>query len=280
MKKLINKIFFVAFGALALVSCTNDNNPNEDHFGSDKQGGWIQFEDQGTTYVVSGLTTEFKIPVLLGAPVNTDGLTFTYTITDVQGSTAGYLSHSGTGMIPKNSREGYILFNIPAEQQTSCREFLITLTGTSRPNVQIGLGSNERPITRNVVIGRGRDSYIGNYNVVEGTFVFNTVVTAGEQPNEIVIQSLGGWTATSLTSAFLTPVSTSAEILLGNSSNNFLFEDSGVDIFAANPDPTISVSSYDPCSSNFVVTYDLVDGTGEVLSDPNDPFIDVFTKLP
>lgn len=277
MKKLISKIFFVAFGALALVSC-NDNNPNEDHFGEDRQSGWIQFPTQdGTTYVVSGLVTEFKVPVTLNAPVNTDGLEFTYTITDVQGTTAGYLTHSGTGVVPKNSRQGYISFNIPAAQQTTCREFLITLTGTSRNNVQVGLGTNEKPITHSVVIGRGRDSYVGNYNVVEGTFVFNTVVTAGEAPNEIVIESLGGWSATSLTSAFLTPVSTNGEILLGNFSNNFLFEDPGTgdNLFGANSDEF--ASTFDPCTGNFIINYILVDDAGGQVSDA---FEDVFTKLP
>lgn len=275
MKKLINKIFFVAFGALALVSCTNDNNPNEDHFGSDKQSGWIQFEDQSTTFVVSGLVTEFKVPVFLGAPVNTDGLTFTYTITDVQGSTAGYLSHSGTGVVPKNSREGYISFNIPADEQTSCREFLITLTGTSRANVVIGLGNNERPTTHNVVISRGRSSFVGNYAVVEdGSYNYNTVVMAGDQPNELVIQGLGDWSPSSQTSVFITPVSTGSEILLGNFSNNFLFMNGPDPIFGDNSDLG---STFDPCTGVFTINYILTDVDGGQLSDS---FADVFTKLP
>lgn len=274
MKKLISKIFFVAFGAVALVGCTSDNNPNEKHFGDDKQSGWLQFPAQNKTYVVSGLVTEFKVPVALFAPVNTDGLTFNYTITDVQGTTAGYLSHTGTGVVPKNSREGYISFNIPAEQQTSCREFLITLTSASRNNVQIGLGANEKPITHSVVIGRGRDSYIGNFSVVEdGSYMYNTSIIAGAQANEIIINRLGDWNPTSQTSAFLAPVSNSPQIVL---SNSLLFEDSGLPIFVGDSE---IASSYDPCSGNLVIRYALYDEGGEALTNPADPFVNVFTKL-
>lgn len=288
MKKLISRIFFVAFGALALVSCNNDNDPNDGRFGNDPQSGWIQFPLQNTTYIVSGLVTEFTVQVSLEAPVNTDGLEFTYTIQDVQGSTDGYINRTGTGIVPKNSRSGFITFTLPNTSLTSCKEFDIKLTGTNRPNVQVGLNNmTEKPITHRVLVGKGISTYLGNYSVLEGTYTYQTEIIAGEAANEIVIRKFSDYDPASLTSIFFTPISTDYPQLSFGEANTYLFTAANPaigDVFIGNvihegEDPAEHaehLSFYDPCTGGLSIYFGLFDST----DSPLDEMRDVFTKLP
>lgn len=295
MKKLLKNIFIVAFGAVALVSC-NDNDPNDGHFGDDASSGWIQFpgDIEAETYVVSGLATEFDIPVILEAPINDDGLTFTYSITDVQGSTAGYIAQTGTGYIPKDSRSGNIRMTIPSDQLTSCKEFIVKLTGTSKNNVQAGLNNGtEKLLTHRVFIGKGVSSYVGNYSVVEDeSYTYNTQIIAGTAPNEIVIKKFSDFNPASVTSIFFTPVSTTYPFVDFGPNSTYLFTAAGAgDIFVGNPRHDVGdgedqepvedhfpahISTYDPCTNGLSIFFALMDNTGSVLQESRD----VFTKLP
>lgn len=294
MKKLFKNIFLIAFGAIALVSC-NENDPNDGHFSADERSGWIQFPGdlENVTYVMSGLVTEFTIPVSLEAPINDEGLTFTYSITDVQGSTAGYIPQTGTGTVPKDSRLGSIKINIPADQLTSCKEFVVTLTGTSRSNVQTGLNNGtEKLLTHRVVIGKGISTYVGNYSVVEGTYMYNTEIIAGNAANEIIIKGFSDFNPASETSIFFTPVSTVYPFVDFGPTTTYLFTDpSAGNIFVGNVGHDVGdgtgqepaedhfpahISTYDPCTSGLSIYFGLFDSTGANL----DELRDVFTKLP
>lgn len=195
MKKVIYG-FFLLIASLSFVGCEDYNNPNEGNFDPDTQSGWVQF-DIAETAVLTGSITEFSIPVRLYAPVNTAGLEVTYTVTDVSGSTAGLLTYTGTASVPKNSLTGNITFAIPQQAVTSCVEFMITLTGTSRNNVQVGLAEGVHPITTNVVL-TSRDLFIGEYDVFETVygdlsgngFEYTSEVTAGDAPNELIVSNL------------------------------------------------------------------------------------------
>lgn len=281
MKKTIYSLV-LSFVALAFVGCSDDLN--EGRFGNDPQSGWLQF-DVPTTVVVSGLATEFTVPVALHAPVNKDGLTVTYTVTDVEGSTAGMLMHSGEVTIPKNELVGEIAFSIPETALSSCVKYMITLTSSSRDNVQVGLGDGEKPITHLVTIGKGRDAFLGTYEANGGEYT--SVVTAGDAPNELVVSNLldeGG-----TTTIFLDPVSHFGTVSYPGFSLNLLFEDGGAGpVFVSDDYATFrddveledrGVSIFDPCNQTLDLTFFLISGSGETQQASND-FNAVLVKQP
>ncbi|KAF2519541.1 hypothetical protein E0W68_04130 [Flavobacterium salilacus subsp. salilacus] len=266
MKKNILALL-LSFVTIAFVSC-DYHDPNEDKFGADTESGWVQFETQGTTYVVTGLTTEFRVPVMLHSAVNTSGLDVAYTVTDVSGSTEGIVDYSGEMNIPSGQLTGDIVFTLPDSALTSCIEFTVTLASTSRDNVQIGLDDGLRPTTHAVVIGKGRDSFIGTYSAIQdGDSEYQTVVVAGEEPNELVVSNVFGQDANSETHIFLDAVSSNANISFPNFSGNYLFTDSGAgDIFVSNdfatffPNEDNTSSTFDSCDSKINLRFFLVAG--------------------
>ncbi|WP_297332052.1 hypothetical protein [Flavobacterium sp.] len=266
MKKIFYSILTIVT-ALSIASC-DYNNPNEDRFGLDSESGWLEFE-VANTYVISGLQTEFTVPVKLMAPTNKSGLSFNYTITDVDGTLDGVVGYTGTGSVPKNSVDGSIVFTLPEAELTSCVTFTITLTSTSRSNVQIGLEDNSKPITHTVTVGRGRNFLLGNYNTIEdGTFTYTTVVSAGEAPNEIIVNNIYDANPDSETQLFLQAVSRSADGMVSypNFLNNYLFTNSNVgDLYVSNDyatffDEEAPSSTIDACSGVFDLNFFLVYG--------------------
>lgn len=269
MKKIFYCILTIVT-ALSIISC-DYNNPNEDKFGLDSEGGWIQFE-HSNTYVLSGIQTEFTVPVKLMAPTNKAGLEFNYTITDVDGNIDGIIGYTGTGTVPKNSVDGNIVFTLPEAELTSCVTFTITLTTTSRSNVQVGLEDNSKPISHTVTVGRGRNSLLGTYDAIEdNSFTYTTIVSAGEQPNELIVNNVYGTVADSETRIFLQVVSRNdlGIVSYPNFLGNFLYNDNSVgDIFISNDwatffptDDTIPrTSTFDICTGDFDLYFFLVYG--------------------
>lgn len=266
MKKILYG--FLSLAALTFVSC-DYNNPNDGGFGDDPQSGWIQFdEDKVTTFVLSGTVTEFSVPVTLMAPVNTDGLTVNYQITDIEGVTAGYVTYTGQVEVPKNTVTGNIQFSIPADALTSCVKYKITLTGTSRSNVQVGLIDDVKPIEHVVTIGKGRDSFIGTYDALEtpGDWEYTMTVTAGEEPNELLVHNL--YDADEVTKIYLDPVSFTGTVsypffeenyLLSNDDGDFYVTDDFIGIGGEDEDVP---SFFDPCSNSLDLSFLLTsDGT-------------------
>ena len=223
MKKIIYG-FILCLTAGTFVGCDDYNNPNEGRFEPDTQSGWVQF-DVATTTVLSGATTEFSVPVALHAPVNTDGLTVTYTVTDMTGSTAGVVTYTGEATVPEGSLTGDIMFTLSETPLTSCVEYMITITGTSRSNVQVGLGEGERPTTHIVRIVN-RENLLGTYDVVEGGDTYEATVEAGEASNEIIVRGLFGTGDDTETHLFLN--ATGGTVSFPAYTENFLFTDAEV----------------------------------------------------
>ena len=169
MKNLKYILLFVA--ASLFVACSNDDEAAR--FADDSQSGWVQFKQPSTPTpiiegrpiapleIIFGSTTQIKLPVVLRAPENTDGLEVTYTITDVVGSSAGVISTGSVVVFPKavaggstqlNQLTQDIVIDIVAPTLSSGVEFDVTLTATSRSNVKVGVETEQYPVTRRIKI--------------------------------------------------------------------------------------------------------------------------------
>lgn len=153
MKNLKYILLFVA--SSLFVACSNDDDAAR--FASDPQSGWVQFQNGNDIQTTFGSLTQITIPVLLKAPVNTDGLEVTYTITDIAGSTAGVIATGTSVLFPEaatdnqNELQRNLVIDIVATTLTENVEFDVTLTATSRSNVQVGLGT-VKPIKKRIKI--------------------------------------------------------------------------------------------------------------------------------
>ncbi len=284
MKNLIKSIFLFV-GVISLVGC-NENDPNDGKFGSDKQSGWVQFAEQNKTYIVSGLVTEIDVPFNLVSTLNTDGLLVNYTVTPVSGTLpAGYLTYSGVTEVPRNTLNGNIRFTIPTTELSNCAEVVITLTGTSRNNVTVGLNNGtEKPITHNLVFGKGISSYLGNYIIQETSddvYTYPSTVTAGDEPNELVVSSVYGVSPTTKTSIFLQPVGNSPMVILPPATDNFFLNDSGTNIYVnGDVDTSEFQNSYDPCTNQSVFYFFFSDAAGDEIGigSPTGPIEIILNK--
>lgn len=178
MKNLKYILLFVATSLF--VACNNDDEAAR--FANDSQSGWVQFKQPimsppavesapiAPLEVLFGSVTQLRLPVILRAPQNTDGLEVTYTITDVVGSSAGVIATGSVVNFPMAVESGVnqlnqltqdIVIDIVATSLTSNLEFDVTLTATSRDNVKVDL--YEYPIVRRVKIcsGNTATSYTG-----------------------------------------------------------------------------------------------------------------------
>lgn len=283
MRKIIYGLL-LSFAALSFVAC-DYNNPNDGKFGNDPQSGWVYFKNTSMS-VVTGASTTFNVPILLDAPVNEDGLTVYFT---VEGDGAGIVTHTGQATIEKGQLSGNIVFTIPAEGQASCSEMTVTLTSTSRSNVQVGFegGSVEYPTVQTVTIGKGIEQFYGTWNVEEPDDSYEVTVSAGEAPNELVITNLFNVTDTSETHIFLNADSTVDNIFFPNFLENYLFTSNNPaqgDVYVSNdffyqsesgPIP----SFYDPCNMTMTLNYYLVLGPEQLDFLPTEGAINaVMTK--
>lgn len=205
MKKIIYS-FLIVFTAVSLVGCSGDNDPNDGRFNADSDYGYVDFGGNERVTALSGNCgdTSVEIPVFLNAPTNIDGLNVEYTITDIEGTSAGVISHTGDVYFPKGMLQSNIVINYP-ENAASSLEFVVTLAATSRDNVEIGAVESVGPVATTVRINTGiRDLFLGTYDVLEdGSAEYESVVTAGAAPNELVISNLFGVDSESQTSVFI-----------------------------------------------------------------------------
>lgn len=168
MKNFKYILLFVA--SSLFVACNNDDEAAR--FADDSESGWVQFKQPSIPTpiiegkpippleIIFGSVSQIKLPVVLRAPQNTDGLEVTYTITDVAGSTEGVISTGSVLVFPKaevgginqlNQLTQEIVIDIVAPSLSSGVEFDVTLTATSRSNVKVGI-DDEYPITRRIKI--------------------------------------------------------------------------------------------------------------------------------
>ena len=232
MKKVLYSLI-LSITALSMVSC-DYHDPNDGKFNSDRESGWVEFAENGGLaqgIAQCGASNEIHIPLVLSAYVNESGLDVYYTITDVVGTSAGAIN--GYGRIPAGSLEGELVFTFP-ETQASAIEFNVTLTSTSKSSVRIGHPDSTEPQTFRVRVNvTNRDRFMGVYNVVEtsseGTFNYQSVVTAGVAENELVISNLFDTNHQSQTHVF---INNDGTISFPALADNYLFTTSSdVDLY-------------------------------------------------
>ncbi|HEY0046551.1 MAG TPA: hypothetical protein VGB44_07570 [Flavobacterium sp.] len=270
MKKLIFASL-ISFSALFFGSC--DEGPNEDRFESETTHGWVRFERAGDSIVTIG-NAQVAIPIVLQAPVNTTGIDVTYTISDVEGNIVNSVVSSGVVTIPQNSREGFINLGLPTNI-TSCAEFKITLNTTNRDYVSVGLADDSQPVSFNVRLVPSRDMLLGTYDVIEdGQFEYQSVVTAGDAPNELILSNIYDSSPTSQTRVFLNYYD-DFSVTFPDFLQNLLFTSTNPALLSVFVDAD-GDSSFDPCAGtinlNFVLRY------GPDQETATDPINVVMTK--
>ena len=267
MKRII-ACFLLTITALNFISC-DDNNPNEGKFNSNPEMGWVTF---GTfqPYTLPAACGNIAVPIQLegvldyNGPVNKNGIDIHYTITDVEGSTAGMIAYA---TIPAGSRQGsFVITN--SEIFTSNVEFDLTLTSTNNENVAAGkLGAtSSETITVRIVGGSAR--YVGNYDVLEtssaGPYEYSSSVSVGTAENELILGNIYDSDSSSETKVF---VNADGTLSFPAYMDNYLFTATINNL----PTPLyfegISGTA-NACSGGIEVTFNLRTATGQLAAGP------------
>lgn len=295
MKKIF-QVLFLSLAALSFVAC-DYNNPNEGKFGNDPQSGWVNFKYENST-AITGAYTTLNVPIVINTVdigygpenpiVNEDGLSVYYSIS---GDGASLVSASGEVTFAKGEREANIEVTLPTEVLASCTTFSIDLTGTSRSNITLGFEESSvissSYINHNVTLGLGRDAFLGTYDVEEEGVVYEVVVTAGEQADEIVVSNFADLSNVSETSFFLTGGDSSNNIRFLGYNDNFLADLGGStgavyasnDFSVQNEVAENTNSFYDPCTPALNFNYLLLFGAAQSSFTPDGDSINaIMTK--
>lgn len=270
MKKIIYSLLLIT--GLSLVSCNNDNNPNEDKFNADPESGEVVFTapTEAITLVGScGAERTLVIPITLTAPVNKDGLEVNVSITELTGSASGIVVESAS--IPKDSLNGEVVISYPESLSTST-EFLITLESTSNSNVSTISIFGDELESQLVRINFGDRNVIqGNYSVLNGANTYDSVITAGTADNEILVSNLFGNDPDSSTRVFLNSDGT---LSFPPTLENFLFVGSGTqgNVYVSDA----STGTYDACAGTLSITFRLRFGPNQ--ASQTNPVTAVFTR--
>lgn len=261
MKKIILG-FILSFSAVAFVGC-DMNDPNADKFASDPEAGWVQFAQSGTEVVYSlGCSAdELSTPIILSAPINEQDLVVNYTITDIQGSSAAL---EISAFVPAGSRVGSFTVLNP-EVLTSDAEFVVTLTSTDREKVAIGFPDTGIQSVTFKIETLDFSDYFGTYNTVEnsfeGEFNYETTITQGDEPNELIITNVYGVDTDSQTSVF---VNADGTLSFPAFEDNFLYTATGgIQRFVEGLSGTA-----DACSGEIVINFNLRSGPTSTSTGP------------
>lgn len=156
MKNLVY-ILFISLSVL-FVSC-DQNDKNEGRFDDAKsESGWVQFANSNNIQFIYGSASQVSIPVELHTATNKGGTEISYSITDVSGSSAGIIpNRTGTFIIDKDNEnevtlDGFLVIDINDAGLSESVEFDVTLTGTNKPGISIGLSDDSKPVTVRVKI--------------------------------------------------------------------------------------------------------------------------------
>ncbi|MFD2910075.1 hypothetical protein ACFSX9_15180 [Flavobacterium ardleyense] len=167
MKKILILTVLLSLGVF--TACSDDDSRR---FSSDEESGWVQFRNSATLGIMFMEDGKVSIPVDLKSPVNTSGLQVDYAITNIVGTTNGVLSFDNKVVFDKATNTSSIVMNMLGANLASVIEFDVTLSGTSRSNVTVGIvdsGANLKPIVKRIRICPS--DLVTNYrgtSVVEG----------------------------------------------------------------------------------------------------------------
>lgn len=272
--------------SLGLVSCDDDKAKITDP--SDEQG-WVQFEGASTS-AAEGIEQVINIPVELKSVTNTRGTTVSFTAVDVNGNNNGYLTWGNTMTIDKDKLVGYIQVTVHSEVPVVNKVIIdFTLTGTSN-NFEVGLSDGSKQVTnRLTVCPNKRDLYLGTYHVIQNSDEdeYNSVVTAGAAPNELVLSRILNGSSSSKTHIFLS--NDDYSVTFPAFADNFLFNDldlgplyvTGSTVVNEPEDEGgesfINGSTYNPCDLAFDLYIQVAYGDG--LSERSPEFHLEMTKL-
>jgi len=248
------------------------NDKNEGRFDdSDPNSGWVQFDgaqiaaDYGApaTVIYGTSVSQIVLPVEVNVPINSNGTEVSYTINDISGNSTSIIPvRSGVVSIFKNDvgevllRDNLVIDINNAGTLTSTAEFNITLTGTNRPNVSVGLSDASIPT---VIRFRVCLFNVGlNYNATAvastgfaGPEFVQTLVPVVGTTNQFTVATVWG---TTFFPCFIGNCNNVAAIrrwpAIFTINDNFTVTVTGNDPAFPNRYPT-SLGTYDPCTDTF-----------------------------
>jgi hypothetical protein len=238
MKKLIytSSVLF----AFVFASC-DMNDKNADRYNSQPESGWIQFADDDTREFVYGASSTIELPVELHTATNKGGIEISYSITDVSGSSTGIIpQRTGTSTLHKDEFGEVTLVGdlvVPVDVNAGLSgpvEFDVTITGTNKAGVQVGLSDDSKPTT--IRVKMCPFNVATNYN---GTAVSSEIPFTGPNYTVTLVPVEGEENTFTTTSAWGTQF---VPTLAGNPT---AIRDYPA-IVKINPDFTVTVTGNDP----------------------------------
>ena len=187
----MKNIFKIAFIALALVlSTVSCDNIDTTGFEPDTTSGWIEFET-GSDQIISDAGS-IVIPIEYNVPINREDVTVSYDVAVVEGEAPGTATGSFTTTVPADTRDVSIAYDIdPTIESSYTLQF--TITGTSNPNVIVGL-EGDNPIVHTLEVCRLRPlAYTGVAFIGESQInTFDAFLTRTDECNVFSLNSAWG----------------------------------------------------------------------------------------
>lgn len=259
MKYNINKLGLCSIVLIAIVLMTSchTNDPNDGDFRDNPRSGWIEFVN--TSSQVLNTQGSVEIPMDLNVPINDTGTDVQYMVEVIDGSAPSLETGTFSAVIPKDTREGFINFDIdPNIESNYTVQF--TLTSTSNPNVIVGLdGDNPIVFTLEVCANVLPLSWTGS-SFIDGSQINTFDMTLTPTGNEGEFEVSSAWGTNFVAEATGNPGFDGQFIYDGimtlNADNTLSIVGSDPALFPGTvlPEDSLNGNLFDPCTNQLVYT--------------------------
>ncbi|TKS57628.1 hypothetical protein [Mesohalobacter halotolerans] len=224
MKNIIKTITVVL--GFILIGC---NAVDDTRFKNDPQSGWIEFENESQQVLSDAGSVE--IPIEYNVPVNRQDTSISYDVEIVEGSAPSVETGSFTTVVPADTRNASILFDIDPSISTNYT-VQFTITSTSNPDVIVGLdGDNPDVFTLEVCSGVLPLEWTGS-SFIDGSEINTFDMTLTPTGNEGEFNISSAWGTNFVAEATGDP----------SFDGQFIYDG----VLTINPDNTLSIVGSDP----------------------------------
>lgn len=252
MKKNIFKFVALFFAVGFLFSCQEDEvfydvNGNNTLAGFvNERGNLAVFETGLDSYEIEvGVTTVSNVDRTIALTINNELTTALPTEYSIDNATLN---------VPAGSFVGKVLVkgNFAALAPTVTKVLVLELADVTGGNVS---NDNKRfALSIFPACEYNRDSFIGSYEAVRGANIYDVEITAGEGPNDLLIQNIHGAYPSSVTKITLSGDVSNPVISFPTWTNNFLYTDTQYGFAGVDPAPG-TTSTFDTCLDKLVLNY-------------------------
>jgi len=191
MKKIFLSALTFICTATLFVSCELNNANEGDYDGTNPRSGWIEFVE--TSNQVLNTAGRVTIPVDLQVDINDTNTQFDYSIEVIDGDGTGVQVGTFTDVVPANTLEAIIEFDVDASISTTYT-LKFTILSTSNPEVIVGL-EGDNPIEYELLVCANVFPLAWTGNAfIDGTEIntFDMTLTETGNPGEYTISSAWG----------------------------------------------------------------------------------------